>query len=128
MKIIQTYNLNRNSDLDMYWDAHPFYTTLDGIFADGLFAASRRIGIVENDDNYVLNVELPGFKQSHIDVTVEDETLSVSAKKDGREYKRSVTMPRGVDAEKIEAKLEDGVLYITLPKVPEVKPRKVTIK
>ena len=104
------------------------FDQLSSVFSDEIYAASRSMSINEEENSYLLTVELPGFKQNHLDVTIEDNMLVINAKKDTQSYSRSVTVPRGVDVSKIEAKLEDGLLNIMLPKMPEAKPRKIAIK
>lgn len=101
---------------------------IDSAFNTALYGVDRPIKINEDDNGYVLNLELPGYKQSHLDITVEEEVMTVKVKKDETSFSRSIVLPRGVDVEKIDAKLEDGILTINLPKLLIAKPRKVTIK
>ncbi len=127
------YYLSYRSNPDFnvgFHDLSPFYArSLMNLFDREIYSANRAINLDESDETYTLTLELPGYKQSHLDVVIEDETLTIRAKKDEvNQYERSVTLPRGIDADKVEAKLEDGVLTILLPKTPEVKPRRVTIK
>ncbi len=101
------------------------------------------IDVVEKDDKFVVKVELPGVKEEDVDVSVSGDMLTISGeKKEEKEEKkkgyyysessygsfsRSVTVPSTVDAGKIEANFEQGVLEITLPKVAEVKPKKIKV-
>jgi HSP20 family protein len=101
------------------------------------------IEVFEKEDRFVVKAELPGMKQEDIDLSVVGDTLTIKgqrkAETEVREedyyccersygsFFRSVALPSTVDAKKIEASYEDGVLEVTLPKAPEVKPKKVPI-
>lgn len=88
----------------------------------------------ENADSYSLKLEIPGFKLSEIDVDFNEGKLTVTAesKRSGYEnkfYKEIyVSNFERVDASKANAKLEDGVLLITLPKSEKTKGRKILVQ
>lgn len=89
----------------------------------------------EDEANYHARVELPGVKKEDVKVELEKDLLSISyAKKTEGEkrsesvsYSRSLRVPEGIDAEKISAKLEDGVLTVTLPKAEGAKRREIAV-
>jgi HSP20 family protein len=101
------------------------------------------VDVFEKDDKFIVKAELPGMKEEDIDVSVVGDALMIKGeKKTESEVKeadyyrcersygsfyRSIPLPSTVDANKIEADFEDGVLEITLPKSPEVKPKKVAV-
>lgn len=101
------------------------------------------IDVFEKGDRFVVKAELPGVKEEDIDVSVIDNILTIKGEKktesDVKEedyhrrefpygrFFRAIGLPVDVDANKIEASYEDGVLEITLPKAAKVKPRKVTV-
>ena len=101
------------------------------------------IDIFEKDDKFVVKAELPGMNEEDVDVSVVGDMLNIKGeKKTETEVKeedyyrceraygsfyRSIPLPSTVDASKIEASYEDGVLEVTLPKVAEVKPKKVAV-
>jgi len=114
-----------------------FYNMLDDFFSDGLMQNRNllrdtfKIDIVENEKDYSIEAELPGINKEEIDLNVEDETLTISVNrteetnKDGKNYihreRRATSMIRRVrlanaKLEDITAKLEEGVLTITIPK------------
>jgi HSP20 family protein len=90
----------------------------------------------EDADHYYVKVELPGVKKEDIQVEVENSVLSLTAKrtdktKDGEstaEYRRVLNVPEGVDAEKVVATHENGLLTLTLPKAEQVKPRRIEVR
>lgn len=98
----------------------------------------------ETKDSLVARVELPGLKKDEIDVWFEDGSLHISGERKYEEkqeaegtthrlerfygrFHRSVSLPKPVDADKIKATYEDGVLTVTLPKTEEAKPRQIKV-
>lgn len=101
---------------------------LSRVFDDSLFTIGRHFDVAETDESYAFSLELPGFKQEHVDVTLNGNLLTVTAERDERFYDQSVIVPENVDPEKVEAKLEDGLLRLTLGKQPVTKPRRIDVK
>lgn len=105
---------------------------------------SPAIEVFEKEDKYVVKAELPGLKEDDVDISVSDDTLTLKGeKKTEHEVKeeehhwsertygsflRTIRLPSDVETKKIEANYEDGMLEITLPKMAEVKPKKITVK
>ena len=102
------------------------------------------VDIREDQDHLYVEADLPGFKKDEVDITLENQTLTISAEHrpeateetkgdwllNERRYARflrSFTLPPTVDESKVDAKLADGVLRITLNKREETKPRKIQV-
>ncbi len=101
------------------------------------------IEMYEEEDRYVVKAELPGMKEDDMDVSVADDTLTIKGERSTENevseenhyccersygnFSRSIALPSSVDAKKIKAHYEDGVLEISLPKTVEVKPKKVKV-
>lgn len=101
------------------------------------------IEVYEKEDKFVIKAELPGMKEEDIDVSVEGETLTITGERKAESevkeenyylcersygsFSRAIALPSGVDAKKIGASYEDGVLEVTLPKTAEVKPKKIAV-
>jgi len=101
------------------------------------------INLWSDDEKAVLKAELPGMKKSDIDITVQNnqltmegnrklETLQENEDYHRRErgygnFKRSISLPFAVDSEKITAKVSNGVLRVELPRREEDKPKKIEI-
>jgi HSP20 family protein len=99
--------------------------------------------LVETDDHFVLRADLPGLGADDVNIEVEDNVLTVSgerkaeheSKREGfyrverasGSFRRSLTLPEGVDLEQVAADFDKGVLEIRIPKPEERKPRKVAI-
>jgi HSP20 family protein len=101
------------------------------------------VDIYETENELVLAAEVPGVEEKDVEISVEDNTLSIRGErkfqKETKEenyhriersygsFYRSFTLPSYIDQEKIHAEHESGVLKVHMPKKPEVKPRKVRI-
>lgn len=106
--------------------------------------AMPAMDIAEDDDRYVITVELAGAKKDDATVEVHDGILTIRGeKRSEREetkeqsryverrygsFSRSFTLPANADSDKIEASFDAGVLTVTLAKASEAKPRTVVIK
>lgn len=112
------------TDLSAVW--HDF----DGIFEDlARSFESARFEADETDTAYSFTIALPGFKREQVTIEVtDDQILSVKATKGEHTVSRAITLPYNADAQKVEAKLEDGLLTITVGKIPQPTPRKVEVR
>ena len=72
--------------------------------------------VFEHEDEVVVTLDVPPEGEEGISVTVEGDTLVVSATGDERPYQREILLPCAVDAARMEVACERGVLRITLPK------------
>ena len=95
------------------------------------------VNIIEHKDEYLVSLAAPGMKKGDFNIDVDGNTLTISSEKEEskedkdkkftrREYsyssfRRSFTLPDEINKEKIDAKYEDGVLKISLPRKEEVK-------
>lgn len=102
-----------------------------------------RLDVFDRGDRLVVRVEIAGVDPDAIDVTVEDRTLTISGTRTfeqtsegdafhrreifAGEFKRTLVLPEGLDAEEITASADKGILEVTIPRRPEVLPRKVKI-
>jgi HSP20 family protein len=112
----------------------------------GLFdrRVSPAVDIVEQSDQFVVMLDLPGVKKEDLDITIAEGALTVKGEKrvddvpedTGSVYRvecwkgtfqRTIGLPRTVDPEKIDAELTNGVLTVSMAKREEVKPRQVSI-
>jgi HSP20 family protein len=104
---------------------------------------SLALDVAEEKDAYVVKATVPGVKPEEIDVTMVNNVLTIRGEmKEDQEineesyhlrerrwgsFSRSVTLPNTVDADKIEANYDQGVLTLRVPKVESMKPRKIAI-
>jgi HSP20 family molecular chaperone IbpA len=80
------------------------------------------------ENGYEVEVPVAGFKPEDVEVTYQDDVISVSAKGERRAFSRSFTVPNDVEPEKIEARVADGMLVLTLARRPEAQPRRINVK
>lgn len=127
-----------------------FDTFLDEFFnTSGLntFMSSQLdVDMFETEHNVTIKAKAPGYKESDVSITTEDNVLTIEGKVDSEKeekddnkkyhikeirsesFIRSISLPTRVDAEKAEATFENGVITIVLPKMEEVKPKTIAIK
>ncbi|MCC7086689.1 MAG: Hsp20/alpha crystallin family protein [Pirellulales bacterium] len=132
-----------------------FRTDFDRLFEDffsmaPMWPTVNRLGresnwglhVEENDDSIVVHAEAPGFESGDFDVQVRDNELrlcgshhaeSKEEKGNGyhweeRELCRTVTLPGGIDAEKVNAQYRNGMLTVTLPKSEQARGKKIQVK
>jgi HSP20 family protein len=102
------------------------------------------LDIVEQENEIVVNAELPGLKKEDIKITFENNILTLSSEKKPAEvsekatvllkeirnsdFNRSVKFEYEIDATKISAEMSNGVLTVTLPKAEEAKPKQIEVK
>ena len=130
----------------------PFSQEVNRLF-NTLFAdvdsqqAARRwtplMDLVEADDHFVLKADLPGLSEDDVAIEVQDGALTISGERKAERsesdrgwyrversfgrFSRSLTLPDGVDPDRIEATFDRGVLTLHIPKPEERKPRRIQI-
>ena len=102
------------------------------------------VDIVEEKDRFLIRADVPGVMRADIDVSMEDGVLTIAGERhtdkhedaegvrrfervSGRFYRR-FTLPETADAESIAAKSANGILEVSIPKLPEVQPRRITVE
>jgi HSP20 family protein len=99
--------------------------------------------LVESGDEFVLRADLPGLTEEDVKIEFEDGTLTVSGERKAEHeerkegyyrverafgaFSRSLTLPKGIDADAVTARFDRGVLEIHIPKPEERKPRRIEI-
>lgn len=132
------------SPVDHFHDLHEELSeVLNSTFAGvGPFTpGSPAIDASEDEQNFYIRAELPGFKKETIEITLHEGVLTLSGakKEENTDYKlarrerfdgsfrRSVTLSSPVNGEQIKAGFAEGILTITLPKAEEAKPKQISI-
>jgi HSP20 family protein len=83
--------------------------------------------VTRTESGYIVEVPVPGYGPSSIDVSFKDGVLNISGKTDRRSFTRAFTIPEDVDSDAIEARVLDGMLTIGLHRRPEAQPRKIQV-
>lgn len=102
------------------------------------------VDLVESEGHFLLRADLPGMSDGDVSVEVNDNTLTISGERKAQReqnergwyriersfgrFSRSLTLPEGVDPEKIEAHFDKGVLEVQIPKPEQRQPRRVAIQ
>lgn len=132
------YLVNRNTTND-------FDTFFDDVFGNWGIKNSTipSVDVFEDEKAFYVEAELPGYSHEDVNINVEKHVLHISsekgnAKKDNKKYlirersfikfDRSFTLPENINEEAIEATFENGILTITLPKLPLEQPKKIQIQ
>ena len=106
-----------------------FASALTGQASDT--ARSIPVSVHEDKDNLQISAELPGVNRADVNIELLDDTLSLTAtRKQGEQtvsFERSFSLPYAVQADKVTASYENGILQLTLPKAEAVKPRKIAL-
>lgn len=134
--VLEPFGLMRNL---MRWD--PFR---DIEFPETQSAYLPSFDIKETSKGYVFIADLPGVKQEDLEINLTGNRLTITGRREAEERKegenffatersygsfsRTFSLPEGVDANGVVAELRNGVLNLTVPKVPEIQPRKITIQ
>ena len=127
-------------ELDSFFEL-PFWSNAGR--AGQLFTGwSPALDLYQSNDNVVAVVELPGMRKEDIDISLHDNTLTISGErkhetKGGENaerteryvgtFRRSIALPTSVDAKKVSATYEDGILKVSLPKAEEAKPKQIQV-
>jgi len=110
----------------------------------GSYLAPYGVDVREDADHIYVEAELPGFSKDDVDITLENQTLTITAERKAEQkrqenggyllrerrynrFQRSFNLPPTVDEQTVNAKLDGGVLVITLNKREETKPRKINV-
>lgn len=97
--------------------------------------------VIEDGEGYILEVEMPGVNKEGLEISFENNELTISGRRslstvDGtlihresrrEDYRRIFELDPSIDADKISAKIDQGVVTLTLPKAEQVKPRKIAV-
>ena len=84
--------------------------------------------VTRKEDGYEVEVPVPGYKPEQIDVQIKDGVISVNGKSERRTFSRSFMVPEDVDVDSIEGRVDNGMLVLSLHRVPEAQPKRITIK
>ncbi len=129
------------------------WNQFDDLLNDDLFRGRRQLAspafapavdIVETDKGFELAADLPGLTADDVDITIEDGVLSISGERKNETledkkgysriertfggFKRSFTLPKGVSADEVTARVQNGQLTVSVPKPVSVLPRKVKVQ
>ena len=122
---------------------NPFFNLVNDVLTNSageieknLVKSRPAVNVIEGKEDFKLEIAAPGLKKSDFDINVEKDVLTISAKVENKKteetkysrkefdyhnFKRTFHLPKTINTSKIEAKFEDGILYLTLAKKEEAK-------
>jgi spore coat protein M/HSP20 family protein len=146
--VIMKYIVNRNPNAVS--TARDFDSLFNSLWNNWGLPSSRTpaVDVWEDEKSYVVQAELPGYSEKDVDVNIDKHVLKIASvckaeteKKDDKAqpnylirerscstFERSFTLPEGIDEDNIEGEFKNGVLTITIPKVPAKQPKKIEVK
>jgi HSP20 family protein len=97
--------------------------------------------VTEIGDGYMLEIEMPGVKKDGLEISVESNELAIIGRRSlpavegtlihresrPENFRRAFEIDPSIDADKITAKIDQGLMTLTLPKAEHVKPRRITV-
>jgi len=108
-----------------------------------LLSTTAALNITESDEAYTIDITIPGLDEKKVSIELIDQTLTISYSHDDKaestkgklirqeyshySFRRSITLPNDIDTSSIKAKSSKGILSITIQKLPEKQPQKVSI-
>ena len=140
MKIVKRDDISPNRNY------YPVRSIFDDFFWDEFPVVSQTpsANVWEENDTVHVEMAVPGLKREDIDITITSDSITISGntkteeKEDSKKkyyyknmessFEQSFNLPTKVDSEKARAKLDNGIIHITLPKADEVKPKQITIE
>jgi HSP20 family protein len=124
----------------MRWDPFAELESMTGAQPGGFMPP---VEIRETPDAYLFKADLPGVSEQGVDISLTGNRLTISGRREEEtrdegdryftyecaygEFSRSFTLPEGIDPENVRADMKSGVLTVSVPKRPEVKPRRIDI-
>lgn len=102
---------------------------------------SPEVNIYESQDGYILEAEMPGVSKDGLEITLEGTEITITGRRQvdaptgqvlfhesqNLDYRRVFELDPAIDTGKVSARMEQGVLTLTLPKSERVKPRKISV-
>jgi len=132
---------NLRDELNSFFDM-PFWSSF-GRTGQLFTGWSPALDLYESGDHLVAVVELPGMRKEDIDISLHDGALTISGERKSESnkngetaqrteryvgtFRRSIALPTRVDASKVSATYQDGILRVTLPKAEEAKPKQIQV-
>lgn len=142
MKNLVKYNRLSDKGMNTFFDNF-FNGNVTDFFGSDFVLQAPSVNIVEDENNYRVEIAAPGLNKEDFEINVENGLLKIAAHKENKEtveednyirrefnytaFNRSFQLPDTVDMESIGANYENGVLTLTLPKLEEAKAKPVKV-
>jgi HSP20 family protein len=103
-----------------------------------------RFDVREEKECFIIKADMPGIKEADVDISITGSRLSISGRREEEKvdetksyytrersygaFSRAFTLPESIDADQIRARMQDGVLEVTIPKRAESQPKKIQLQ
>jgi HSP20 family protein len=139
---VNSINKTRRQAMTFYLQTYPYYRPYRRMIRRMAENDQHAldVNIREEEDVYILSALVPGLQAEDLNIQVLDDVVHIEGeyKQDDKDYllmelprgsfARTLRLPAPLDADRVEAKIADGVLTLTLPKAESAKPKKIKIK
>jgi len=125
-------------------DMERLFDSLTGLTASRPAGVFPPINVSEDTESIYVRAELPGIKADDLDITMENDTLTIAGERkraiendagschrcerEWGAFRRSFSLPTRVESEQVKANYLDGILTVTLPKAAEVRPKQIAVQ
>jgi HSP20 family protein len=85
------------------------------------------IDVNRRDDGFDVEIPVPGFRPEDLEINYQDGVLTVTGRNERRNFTRSLTVPEDIDEDNIQARVEHGMLILSLKQHPKRQPKRITV-
>ncbi len=129
---------NKEINMSLYIQTYPYRRMARQNFQQ-THLRTLGVSVQEQEDAYVLSAMVPGLKAEDLNIQVLENVVSIEGEYRGAEgeyllnelpggsFSRTLRLPTEIDADKVEAKISDGVLTLTLPKAEYARPKRINV-
>lgn len=96
-------------------------------FRDMMSAWNVDYGVTRTESGYEVEVPVPGYKPDEIEIAYQNSIITITGKSERRSFTRSLTIPDDINDEAIQADVANGMLRLTLTRLPEAQPKKINV-
>jgi HSP20 family protein len=93
----------------------------------GSFQHTFGVEVTRSDDGYEIEVPVPGYRSEDLDISYQDGVITVSGRTERRSFTRAIMVPDDIDEEQMQARVENGMLIMTLKQHPARQPKRISI-
>lgn len=127
---------------------HDLFPSFNGLFDEmfnertrNVYGTLPKVNIQEDDNGYSIELAAPGLKKGDFNIEIDDHVMTISSEQQEehsdekyavkefsyRSFRRSFTLPKIADSEKVKASYKEGILSVSIPKKEQAKPKSITV-
>jgi HSP20 family protein len=109
------------------WRGYDLFDPFRSFFQNLWPSMVAGIDVQSTEKGYTVEVPVPGFAPNEIEVTYQDGAISISGKSERRSLMRTLVVPEEVDPDNVQAVVENGLLTLTLNRLPHAQPKRIAV-